>query len=349
MYRLLGDGTTEFINPYFTTILGFSPDEVTGDRRFWVEQIWGYGPAEGERVLRELAEKRDGFRVQRVVRSKDGRRLTFIDHAIPVLQNGGDLKWIEGIMVDITELKRLQEMALRTEEIRVLGEISARFAHEMRNPLATAGGFARRLRDSLDKDPHHRKLLSIIVEEVARLERILKIILSSIEPFSLSISRVDIIKLIHEVLVDLKPQMKVKGITLSESLSPAVGEFYGDGSLLRKAFDSLLTHAVVSMPEGDCLTVFSQTEGDHLMVTIRHKADGITQDDLDHFFYPHITKTPESTILDLPLCKIIIHRHGGKVDVFLQDEDIVLRVELPLMPPGMDENALGEPDQEHPS
>jgi len=348
VYRLLGDGTTEFINPYFTTILGFSPDEVTGNRRFWVEQIWGYGPAEGERVLKELAEKSDGFRVQRVVKSKDGRRLTFIDHAIPVLENG-DLKWIEGIMVDITELKRLQEMALRTEEIRVLGEISARFAHEMRNPLATAGGFARRLRDSLDKDPHHRKLLSIIVEEVARLERILKIILSSIEPFSLSISRVDIIELIHEVLVDLKTEMTVKGITLSESLSPSVGVFYGDGGLLRKAFGSLLKHAVISMPEGDRLTVFSQTEGDHLMVAIRHKASGITQDDLDQFFYPHITKTPESTILDLPLSKIIIHRHGGKVDVSLQDEDVVLRVELPLMPPGMDENALGGPDQEHPS
>ena len=50
-------------------------------------------------------------------------------------------------MVDITELKKLQETALRTEEIKVLGEISARFAHEMRNPLTTAGGFARRLRD----------------------------------------------------------------------------------------------------------------------------------------------------------------------------------------------------------
>jgi len=44
-------------------------------------------------------------------------------------------------MVDITELKRLQEAALRSEEVKVLGEISARFAHEMRNPLTTAGGF----------------------------------------------------------------------------------------------------------------------------------------------------------------------------------------------------------------
>jgi PAS domain S-box-containing protein len=351
VYRLLTDGTTEFINSYFTEKLGFSPNEVVGNKRFWQERIWGCDdPDIAQNVLADLVKKRKGFRVQRVVKDKAGRRLTFIDHAIPVFENGGDdLKWIEGIMVDITELKRLQEKALRTEEIRVLGEISARFAHEMRNPLATAGGFARRLRDSLKEDPYHQKLLNIIVEEVSRLEKILQIILNSIEPFSLSISMVDIKGLLQEVLSGLEPQMLARDIALKKSVSPLVDAFYGDGTLLKKAFDSLLKHAVVSMPSAGELTVSSRTEGDHLVFTIRHKANGMTQDDLDQFFYPHVTGTPESTILELPLSKIIIHRHGGKVDVFLQGEDIVLRVELPFIPVGMDKTSLDAATEEVPS
>jgi len=350
VYRLLPDGTTEFINPYFTSKLGFSANEVVGNKRFWQQRIWGCDdPAIAENVLANLIEKKKGFRVQRVVKDKAGRRLTFIDHAIPVFENGDDLKWIEGIMVDITELKRLQEKALRTEEIRVLGEISARFAHEMRNPLATAGGFARRLRDSLKEDPYHQRLLNIIVEEVARLEKILKIILNSIEPFSLSISMVDIKGLVQEVLSGLQPLMSAKHITLKESISPLVDAFYGDGVLLKKAFDSLLKHAVVSMPDGEELMVSSQTEGDRLVFTMRHKANGMTQDDLDQFFYPHVTGTPESTILELPQSKIIIHRHGGKVDVLMEGEDIVLRVELPFIPVGMDKVPLGAASQEVPS
>lgn len=341
VYRLLGDGTTEFVNPYFTSKLGFSPDEVVGNKRFWQEQIWGYEPKKSEQVLERLVKEKQGFRVERGVKDKWGHRLTFIDHAIPVLDDAGEFKWIEGIMVDITELKRLQEKALRTEEMRVLGEISSRFAHEMRNPLATAGGFARRLRDSLTEDAQHRKLLSIIVEEVARLEKILKIILSSIEPFTLSISRVNFNELVQGALEPLKKQILAKDIILEESLSPAAGSLHADGGLLHKAFDNLLKHAVVSIPHGERLFVSTRADAEHLVLIVRHKGDGLSQEDVDQFFYPHITGKAESTILELPLSKIIIHRHGGTAKVSQEGEDIVLTVELPYAPPpGMEDLSL---------
>ncbi|MCF8083021.1 MAG: PAS domain S-box protein [Deltaproteobacteria bacterium] len=341
VYRLLGDGTTEFVNPYFTSKLGFSPDEVVGNKRFWQEQIWGYEPKKSEQVLERLVKEKQGFRAERGVKDKWGHRLTFIDHAIPVLDDAGEFKWIEGIMVDITELKRLQEKALRTEEMRVLGEISSRFAHEMRNPLATAGGFARRLRDSLREDAQHRKLLSIIVEEVARMEKILKIILSSIEPFTLSISRVNFNELVQGALEPLKKQILAKDIILEESLSPAAGSLHADGGLLHKAFDNLLKHAVVSIPHGERLFVSTRADAEHLVLIVRHKGDGLSQEDVDQFFYPHITGKAESTILELPLSKIIIHRHGGTAMVYQEGEDIVLTVELPYAPPaGMEDLSL---------
>lgn len=314
--------------------LGYTTDEVVGNRRFWQEKIWGCNREQGEEILRSLKENSEGFRVEREVRHKEGHKLTLIDHAIPFKDDEGNLKWFEGIMVDITELKKLQETALRTEEIKVLGEISARFAHEMRNPLTTAGGFARRLRDSLPEDDKHREFADIIVEEVARLEHILKIILSSIEPFTLSVSEVDLNHLLRSSLNDLKDQVEAKGIDLVESFSSSVTGMQGDEGLLRKAFDNLLKHSVLSMPERERLFVSTMMEDENPVITIRYRAGGLADDDLEQFFFPRFTGKPESTVHDLPLSKIIIHRHGGKIDVLRKGKDIVLRIELPAVLPG---------------
>ena len=334
VYRILYDGTTEFINPYFTEKLGYTTDEVVGNRRFWQEKIWGCNREQGEEILRCLKKDADGFRVERVVRDKEGHKLTLIDHAIPFKDDEGNLKWFEGIMVDITELKKLQETALRTEEIKVLGEISTRFAHEMRNPLTTAGGFARRLRDSFPEDDKHREFANIIVEEVARLEHILKVILSSIEPFTLCLSEVDLNHLVRSSLKDLKDQIEAKGVDLIESFSTSVTGMQGDEGLLRKAFDNLLEHSVLSMPEREKLFVSTMMEDENPVVTIRYRAEGLAEDDLEQFFFPRFTGKPESTVHDLPLSKIIIHRHGGKIDVLRKAEDVVLRIELPAVLPG---------------
>lgn len=331
VYRILYDGTTEFVNPYFTEKLGYTTEEVVRDRGFWEKRIWGCTREEAERIWEELRHDAKGFRVERVVKDKEGRSYTFIDHAIPAKDEHGSLKWLDGIMMDITMLKRLQEMALRSEEIKVLGEISARFAHEMRNPLVTAGGFARRLRDSLPQNDRHREFADIIVEEVARLEYILKVILSSIEPFTLSMSEVDVNQLLRTSLDSLRGDMAARSLQLKASLSASSATIQGDAGMLEKAFGNILKHSIVSMHEGDALWVSTRSDRDNLLVAIRYRAESLAEDDLEQFFFPRFTGKDETAVHELPLTKIIIHRHGGRVDVFRKGEDVVLRIELPVV------------------
>ncbi len=336
VYRILNDGTTEFINPYFTEKLGYTPEEVVGNKNFWWEVICGYEGVRYGDFLKACWEQGKEYRVERVVKAKDGRLLTFIDHAMPNLDRQGQVKWVDGIMVEITELKKLQERALRTEEIRVLGEISTRFAHEIRNPLATAGGFARRLRDALPEDDPHRKIAQIIVEEVARLEDILQIILTSIEPFTLCISDVDIHRVLRGCLEDMEDQLRAEGIEVAQSFCPSLPMIQGDEGLLSRAFDSLLRHAVISLGKGERIQLSTASEGDQVVIAIRHRAEGLGEEDLEQFFLPRFASREGSAILDLPLSKIIIHRHGGKVDISPQGEGegmILLRIELPLKSP----------------
>lgn len=334
VYRVLDDGTTEFINPCFTQTLGYTAEEVVGDKAFWPEKICRTEGAQDQEVLRSCWDYSREFRVERVVRNKQGHPLTFIDQAIPHRDRQGKVKWIDGIMLDITELKQLQERAIRTEEIKVLGEISSRFAHEIRNPLATAGGFARRLRDSLPVSDAHRKIANIIVEEIARLEDILHIILSSIEPITLCISEVNLLALLQACHRELEAEIDAKRIDLVESFPRAVSDIQGDEGLLSRAFESLLENAIISMPEGAKLLVAVSQKNVQLVTTIRHRAEGLSEDDLEQFFFPRFTSKGGSAVLELPLAKAIIHRHGGKVDVIREDEnDIVLEIALPIKSP----------------
>ena len=331
VYRVLENGTTEFINSYLTDSLGYEIEEAVGNKNFWREIICG----NNLNAFRDLVETcfKDGVecRIERSVRHRNGRLLTFIDHAIPATNENGRVRWIDGIMMDISELKRLQERALRTEEIKTLGEISARMAHEIRNPLVSAGGFARRLRDSLpEHDPHH-KLAQIIVGEVARLETFLKALLTSIRPFEISLAQVDMNKLLRSWIVKLNEFLKSKGIEVVEDLQIDVPEIQGDHERLSQAFESILKHAIVSMPEGDRLFISTRKVDDQIVVTFRHNVPHLSDDDLEQFFYPHLEEKEEWTILELPLSKIIIHRHGGKVVVFRKKDNVLeMKIEFPI-------------------
>jgi PAS domain S-box-containing protein len=332
VYRVLRDGTTEFVNSHLTESLGYTAEEAVGNKRFWLEKICeNGGNAQTDFFGACLLHNEEEYRVERSVRHKDGRLLSFIDLAIPTKDDQGDIKWIDGIMMDISELKRLQQRALQAEEIKILGEISARIAHEIRNPLVTAGGFSRRLRDSLpEHDPNH-KIARIIVGEVARLENFLKILLSSIRPFDLCLSEVDVNHLLDSWLVKLDDSSKSRGIEVLKKFSPDIPKLQADDERLNQAFESLLKHAILSMPRGEKLYVCTDQVDDGISVTISHKTYRLSEDDLEKFFFPHIGEDTDPSIADLPLSKIIVHRHGGEVDIVREEDNmLVVRIELPL-------------------
>jgi nitrogen-specific signal transduction histidine kinase len=71
------------------------------------------------------------------------------------------------------------------------------------------------------------------------------------------------------------------------------------------------------------------------VVRLRHKVHRLSEDDLDKFFFPHVEETREWTVVDLPLSRIVIHRHGGKIDLSRDGESaVVLKIELPVKPSG---------------
>jgi len=335
VYRVLDDGTTEFVNSYLTECLGYTIEEAVRDKKFWVEKICGEPVRDDREICIGSFYSGEECRVERTVRDKKGKPLIFMDHAIPARASNGKVKWVDGIMIDITELKQLQERALRTEEIRILGGISAHVAHEIRNPLIAAGGFARRLKDALPESDPRKKQAEIIVKEVARIEDFLKVLFSSISPFELVLTDVDLNRLLAKQVAGMEEVLKAKRVEVVLDLMPALPLIQADEERLNQAFENLIKHAAVSTPSGEKLIIVSSHSNDRAVIRLRHKVQRLSEDDLDKFFFPHIEEAREWTIVDLPLSRIVIHRHGGKVDLSLEGENnLVLKIELPDKPLG---------------
>lgn len=115
------------------------------------------------------------------------------------MNKNGNLVGTINVAKDITEFRSLKEKILIMEKMASLGELAAKVAHEIRNPLLSIGGFAKRL----DKELEERKTkeyVKIIIEEVKRLERILNEILSFVRPYSMDREKFKIKDLVDNVV-----------------------------------------------------------------------------------------------------------------------------------------------------
>jgi PAS domain S-box-containing protein len=331
VYRVLRDGTTEFVNSKLTENTGYAVKDALNDRRFWRDKMSGMNRNEYNTINRKCFIEGQPCRIEGRVMAKDGRLLTFLTYAIPSKGPDGKVKWIDGIMIDITELKRLQDAAIETEGIRTIGEISARMAHELRNPLSAAGGFAYRLKEALKDDPVNRKPAEIIFEEVAKLENFVKLLLSSIEPFELTYSDVDINSLLVSLLEEVDSFSEKKNITLVKDFESDMPKIKADHDRLKEALGNILKHAVISTPDGETVFVYTSWTTDHILITLTHRMDKVTASDMDKFFFPHVEPEMDKSLLDLPQAKIVIQRHGGKIDLIREKNDVlIMKIRFPL-------------------
>ncbi|MBN2419478.1 MAG: PAS domain S-box protein, partial [Deltaproteobacteria bacterium] len=333
VYRILKDGTTEFVNSYLTENIGYTIEEALTNKRFWKDKIASEDPEAFNTVRETCFVKGEDCRLDHRVRSKDGRLLHFITHSIPAKDENGEVKWVDGFMLDITELKRLQERAIQAEEVKTLGEISARMAHEIRNPLSIAGGFARRLRDGLKNEDPNKRLAIIIVEEVAKLEVFVTGLLSTITPFELTQAPVNLNDLIAESVFELEQLSNSRKLRIITDLKTGIPEIQADYRLLCQAIINILKHSYVSAPPNGDISITSDYSDDEVIVEVAHIIEHMSNADIEQFFFPHIEPNLEESVLDLPLSKIIIHRHGGKIDLIREDNNMLkIKISFPTTP-----------------
>jgi PAS domain S-box-containing protein len=248
--------------------------------------------------------------IEEVVDPRTGE--TFFTSTSPIFDIAGNFLGSVHIVRDITELKHIRERLATSERMAALGEVAAKVAHEIRNPLVSIGGFAQRLENKLEGNL--KEYATIIAREVRRLEDILRDILGFVREVRLSITSVDVNTLLRNVLSLVESEAAGRGIGIETSFGevPAV---LIDGDRIQEAILNIVNNSIQAVDAGGKIEVKTYPANGDVVVEVSDTGAGIAEKDLAFIFDPFFTTKRTGTGLGLAITRRIIEEHKGRIEV----------------------------------
>jgi len=254
---------------------------------------------------------------------------TFVISSSPIFATNGTITGTVHISRDVTESHRLRRRLAKSEKMAALGEMAAKIAHEIRNPLISVGGFARRLEKSLD--PPAKDYATIIVDSVNHLEVILKELLGFVKETRIVPIKADLREILDGIIALFNPTFKERGIGIVREYPEKGLEVPVDSNKIREAFTNILTNAEQAMERPGRIIVRAWQEGDMAVVEVSDEGPGMSEDVLTHLFDPFYTTKMTGTGLGLAITQKIVELHGGKIEVRSRPgEGSTFRIHLPI-------------------
>jgi signal transduction histidine kinase len=215
-------------------------------------------------------------------------------------------------------LQNAQKELVNAERLAVVGEMAARVSHEIRNPLATVGGFARSiLRHPYDSDDVERKT-QIIVGEVARLEELLGDLLDMARPRGLNAQPESLSAVIEHVILLADADIQGMNVRLERHYDEKLPLVSIDRSRAVQAILNIVRNGAQAMPEGGVLSISTRRspDGRWAQVEVRDTGIGMSSNAIKHVFDPFFSTKLKGSGLGLAVTRRIMQDHDGDIDVF---------------------------------
>jgi PAS domain S-box-containing protein len=240
------------------------------------------------------------------------------------------------ILEDITRLKRLEEQARRTDRLAAMGEIAAKIAHEIRNPLGSIELCASSLKKKLGPAGFDSTLLDQVLHGVNDLKNVVSNMLLFTKSPQPSLEEVDLAVVIDESLRLAHYLFEQNGVELSVRYDPRPLIIQSDRELLIQLFLNLILNAAQAMPDGGKLAVSAlapesgahyrskfrswnltqkKCVGDWIEIKIKDTGCGIAKEDRAKIFDPFFTTRERGTGLGLAIVHNIVERLKGFVEL----------------------------------
>lgn len=271
-----------------------------------------------------------------------------------------DLKASKAALVEkIRIIDELYEHIVQSHKCKAIEEHTAEVAHELRQPLAIVGGFARRLARQLDSDKQpdedrQRQYIDIIITEIHRLERILDGLIDFTKRDKISRQRVNPNDLILYILGVTEARLKEKEIDVKASLGPEIGEIPLDPGRFQQLVLNLMSNAIEASPMGGAISIETgiSIPSDKALKTggldsagffemkIRNSGPVIPPEALQNVFNPFFTTKQHGTGLGLTVTKKIVEDHIGSISVKSDESGTTFTIWIPVIEFAPDRNGF---------
>lgn len=298
-------------NPTAEQITGFTREEIQGQKCH--EVLVGIPCRLSE--FKDLPPKdRVLIHSEGTIHHKDGHEIPVRYTAAPLI-TCNKIKGAIAVFRDVSKEKQLEQHR------RVLISM---FAHDLKGPLAVAGGLLNRLKSEKagPLNDKQRSYLDAVLKEVGRVDKYIRSFLDIVRmeagQITLSKEPCDLKTLIHDILSSVQIKASQKDIRIRlEVSSKHIPLVELDKTQFQRVILNLLDNAIKYSPESSTININIKETGHNVVLTIEDSGPGIMEEDLPYIFDPfyraNYSGDVEGCGIGLAVVKTIVEAHGGKV------------------------------------
>jgi two-component system sensor histidine kinase HydH len=228
--------------------------------------------------------------------------------------------WVSGTLVQAErkrgeELKKAQEELIQANKFKVIGELAAGIAHEIRNPLGSIQGSLEILRKDYKPEDSKYEFLNILLKEVTRLNKVITDFLNYARPALPNLIETDLNQLIGETVLILSPQAAKKGVELKTELEENLPRTKADPSQLKQAFINLILNSLEAVEDKGEIVISTLQDKNKVMVKFQDTGKGMSEETKGKIFTPFFSTKENGAGLGLGIVERIVQNHKGEINV----------------------------------
>jgi signal transduction histidine kinase len=234
----------------------------------------------------------------------------------------------------LDKLQQTQELLLQSERLAALGELSAKIAHEVNNPLGIIKNYLLLVDRALINDEKTRDYIEIIGQEIDRIALIVRQLLDFHRPRVIKFVKTNPVKILDQVMALMSRQMEEAGVKLTLCGEEDSLEIMAWPDGLKQVFMNLLINAKEAMKDGGEVEIEITPLDQAIGICFRDTGPGIDPRHIPHIFEPFFT-TKEGgggTGLGLSVCYGIIKNHSGTIEYYNTERGGCFEIKLPITP-----------------
>jgi len=210
--------------------------------------------------------------------------------------------------------KQLQEQLEVTQRLSLIGELGAGVAHEVNTVLTSTKLFLEIISPQLSGAPEEKNI-RVVLEELARVEKLIARFLSFTKPAEYEFTNTDINDVIIKTLKFLDPRLDKSRIKVKGKYGQNIPKVLCDAAQMKEAFLNIFSNSIDAMPDGGQLAVKSELAADNVLITISDSGRGIPPKKISKIYNPFFTTKAKGTGLGLSIVHRIIDRHNGVISI----------------------------------
>lgn len=298
------------INDATSRLLEFSKEELVKMNLF----SFITDPEEAQANLKsELVENREVDGKEITIKSRSGI-VKYCMLAVSEEQNA-EGHYYQGIIHDITNLKKAEKATLRMEKRGVADRLVHVLAHEVRNPLNNINLSLEQLSPEL-QDTDSQIYVDIISRNSKRIEHLITELLGSSRPAQIVQKMEPLKQIIDESVGAAKDRITLKKINLEVSFPDDEIMVLADAEKLKIALLNIIINAVEATDQTDGrLEILLEATDNDSQLTIRDNGCGISEENLSRLFEPYFTAKRNGMGLGLATTLNILQSHKAEVEV----------------------------------